>query len=253
MVLLFFLLFSFFPTSFAEKNSAMITFSDQMKNINFDGKWTSYYEWKESSLNEIGESLKIRSAHYENFVYIFVDVLHDSSLDIGSDRTTICFDTSNNKSKIPDSDDYCFIGVLERESGFTLQGGGSFATKSFFNTIPNHDDLIVIGAVSDQNDRYSKQPHPSYEFKIPTDLIGRSDHYGFYVESFDAKSGNSISWPSQITKKSPIDIPGPQYWGDMISIDKSLPEFPLPFLIFTIFASLVILLEKYRRLHMVHH
>ena len=221
----------------------MITLSSNMDKIIFDGKWSFKKEWKSSSAN-IDGALKIRSAHQDNFIYIFVDVLSDSSLDIGSDRTLICFDAKNDKSSYPDLNDYCFVGILGRDIGFTLQGGSPFATKSFFQSIQNNEELIIVGGISNENDRYSQQPHPSYEFKIPTDLISRSNHYGFYVESFDAKSGKSYTWPANIDKKFPTHIPGPEFWGDMISIDKSLPEFPVPVLLLSILVMTMIILSK---------
>ena len=239
------ILISSIQTSFAESEPVMITYSDKMNFIEFDGKWTSFSEWKESSLNSIGSDVKIRSAHFGNFIYVFVDVLHDSTLDKGSDRAVICFDPDNSKSITPDTNDFCFISILDRQTGFTLQGGSPFKNKSYFTQIKNHDDLITIGAVSDSNDRYLKTPHPSYEFKIPTELIQRSSNYGFYVETFDANSGESKTWPGGISKNSPMEIPSPKFWGDMISIDKTLPELPLPLLIFTIMILSMIILSRY--------
>lgn len=233
-----------FQSSFAENESILITYSDRMNFIEFDGKWSFKSEWKQSSLTSMGESTKIRSAHYDDFIYIFVDVLYDSSLDKGSDRAIICFDPDNSKSSIPGDDDYCFVAILDREVGFTLVGDSPFSSKSNFKQIPNHRDFIAIGAVSDQNDRYLKSPHPSYEFRIPTDLIQRSNYYGFYVETFDAKSGESQTWPENIPKKSPMSIPSPNFWGDMISPDKSLPEFPFPILLFVIMLLTIIIMSR---------
>jgi len=233
----------------------MITLSDRMGSIIFDGKWTFFTEWKASSLNSLGESLKIRSAHYGDYIYIFVDVLTDFSLDKGYDNATICFDYNNTKSSLPDENDYCFVAILDREVGFTLRGGSSIATN-YFEKIPNYPGYIAIGGVSDENDRYNKTPHPSYEFKIPTDLIGRSSTYGFYVETFDAKTSNSMTWPGGIFKQSPLHIPSPDLWGDMISPDKSLPEFPLPYLLLAIlFISMIIMSRKlnYGRLRINIH
>jgi len=238
------LLFSNVQTSYGESEPVMITYSDKMNGIVFDGKWTFFSEWKSSSVNQVNELLKIRSAHHDEFIYIFVDALYDSSLEIGSDRSLICFDSQHDKTISSDSNDYCFQAILGRDSGFTLQGGTSFASKSFFQQIPNHQDFIAIGEISDGNDRYSKQPHASYEYKIPIDVISRSNSYGFYVEAFDAKSGKSVTWPANIVKKTPTHIPGPNFWGDMISIDKSLPEFPLPILILVVLVMTVILLSK---------
>jgi hypothetical protein len=222
----------------------MITISHKMNDVIFDGKWSFFSEWKGSSLNELDNSLKIRSAHYEDFVYIFVDSIYDTSLDIGSDRAVICFDSQNNKSEIPDINDHCFIAILDRENGFTYRGNSPFGIKSNFEKISNHDDFIAIGSISDSNDRYSKIPHPSYEFKIPTEVIGRSSNYGFYVETFDAKTGNSLIWPPGIDKKSPMSIPSPKFWGEMISPDKSLPEFPLPIFIMTILIFSMIIMSR---------
>jgi len=232
-------------TSFAESEPVMITFSDKMNFIEFDGRWTSFSEWKESSLNSIGSGVMIRSAHYGDFIYIFVDVLHDSTLDKGSDRAMICFDHDNSKLLIAEKNDYCFVSILDRETGFTLQGDSPFQSKSNFKKISNHQDFIAIGAVSDTNDRYLKSPHPSYEFKIPTDLIQRSSNYGFYVETFDANSGESKTWPGNISKKSPMEIPSPSMWGEMISIDKTLPEIPFPLLILTIMILTMIIMSRY--------
>jgi len=243
-------------TSYADTEPVLITWSDRMNSIIFDGKWTFLTEWKPTSLNSMEGSIKIRSAHQGDYIYIFVDVLSDFSLDKGSDNAVICFDYNNTKSSLPDENDYCFIAILDREVGFTLRGGSFLATTSYFEKIPNHPDYIAIGGVSDENDRYSKTPHPSYEFKIPTDLIGRSSTYGFYVETFDAKTANSLTWPANIFKKSPLHIPSPEVWGDMISPDKSLPEFPLPHLLLAIlFISMIIMSRKlnYGRLRINIH
>lgn len=122
----------------------------------------------------------MRTAHQDNHIYIFVDVLSDTILDKGADRTTICFDTNNDKSTTAKDDDYCFVAILGREEGFVMQGGSSLALHSNFHGIPSHVDFIVIGNVSNENDHYSNIPHASYEFRIPTDLVGRSNTYGFF-------------------------------------------------------------------------
>lgn len=247
---LFYILFIFsfilvinFQKSSAETENILITYSSKMNQIEFDGRWSHFSEWKESSLNSIGDYVKIRTAHYENYIYVFVDVLSDSTLNKGSDRTVICFDSENNKSNIPDNDDYCFIAILERENGFILQGGSPFGSKGNFQIIPNPKEFFAIGAVSNENDRYSHMPHPSYEFKIPTDLISRTSEYGFYLETFDASSGKSLTWPNNTPKISPEKIPPPVFWGELISIDKSLPEFSLPIIMLTISLVSIIIIS----------
>jgi len=211
----------------------MITSSPFMEEIIFDGKWTHRTEWKASSLNTIPENsstIFLRSAHQGNFVYFLIDAVFDTNLDKGSDRAIICFDTQNDKTEIPDNNDFCFVATLGRNSGSTLQGGSPLIFTSNFKNIKNHDDFIGISGYSDENDRYSKTPHASYEFRIPTDLISRSNVYGFYVGVYDYDSGKIYSWPENIVVEHPLNIPSPSLWGELVSPDKSLPEFELPIL-----------------------
>jgi len=246
LILTFFFSIYSFSQSYAEVDPILITFSGYIGSVDFDGKWTFFSEWKESSLNSAGNTI-IRSAHKDNFIYIFIDVLDDHSLDIKSDRAMICFDPNNSKSKIPENDDYCFSSSLKNKLGYTMKGNSQSMENNYFENIPNHEDFIAIGEISDHNDRYSEIPHPSYEFRIPTDLITRSNHYGFYLETFDAASNQTNTWPPNITSNSSSRIPGPEYWGDMISPDRSLPEFPFPIVFFFVILFLAIILS--RKLH----
>ena len=204
----------------------MITKSSDLNQVTFDGKWTHTTEWKRSSENlaryDQG-TVYLRTAHQGNFVYVFLDVAIDTHLDKETDKAIICFDTENDKTEFANSDDYCFIATLGKKTGSTLQGGSSLDTNDFQN-IQNPEGFIGIGAVSDENDRYSKIPHTSYEFRIPTDLIGRSDNYGYYVGVYDDFTNTTYSWPIEIVLDE-FKIPSPKLWGEIISPDKSLPEF----------------------------
>jgi len=219
----------------------MITKSPNMDQVTFDGIWTHETEWKKSSLNSITTdqgTIYLRTAHQGNFVYVFLDVTVDTHLDKDVDKAVICFDTENDKNEFADSNDYCFTAILGENVGSTLQGESSLVANNFQN-IPNVEGFIGIGAVSDENDRYSIIPHASYEFKIPTDLIGRSDNYGYYVGIYDDFTKTTYSWPSEIVLDE-FKIPSPKLWGEIISPDKSLPEFDLPFL--ALVSSLVLIL-----------
>ena len=219
----------------------MITKSPNMDQVTFDGIWTHATEWKKSSLNSITTdqgTIYLRTAHQGNFVYVFLDVILDTHLDKGLDKAVICFDTENDKNEFADSNDYCFTAILGENVGSTLQGESSLVANNFQN-IPNVEGFIGIGAVSDENDRYSIVPHASYEFRIPTDLIGRSDNYGYYVGIYDDFTKTTYSWPSEIVLDE-FKIPSPKLWGEIISPDKSLPEFDLPFL--ALISSLVMII-----------
>lgn len=233
----------------------MITISDKMNDVIFDGRWTNKGEWKNSSLDTLSYSdntaIQLRTAHQRNFIYIFVDVVSDTHLNKGSDRVLVCFDTKNDKTSKSGSDDYCFMSVLGRNTPMTFQGGSPFALNGYFKKIPNPEGLIGIGAVSDENDRYSKIPHPSYEFRIPTDFIGRSNNFGFYVGVFDSQSNKVYSWPQEIFVDRPFQIPSPSTWGELVSLDNSLPEFEWQLLVLVLGFIFTLLVTKFRNAR--HH
>ncbi|MHB8601226.1 MAG: hypothetical protein ACYC6W_00020 [Nitrosotalea sp.] len=239
-------------TAFAE--SIDITQSDVMNKVIFDGKWTYFYEWKRSSFTDLsyndGTRIELRTAHQNNFIYVFIDNLSDTSIDKGADSATICFDTKDNKNLKPDSNDYCFVAILNGSNSFVLQGGSPLGINSNFKKIDNPPGFIGISSVSDANDRYTDVPHTSYEFRIPTDLVGRSDMYGFYVGVYDSHSNKMYSWPQGITVDSLLKIPSPNKWGDLVSPDKSLPEFQWPIL--ALVSSLAIIIYMTRRSVVFH-
>jgi hypothetical protein len=207
-----------------------ITVSGAMDKIQFDGKWTNITEWKQTSLNEYyydkQETIILRSAHQGNFVYIFLDAITDTNIDTKEDYAVVCFDTQNEKNQIPDSNDYCFMTTLDGGMGITYQGNSQIEDVRF-EKIQNHPDFIALSTVSDQYDRYSQIPHASYEFKIPTELIGRQNIYGFYFTVYDKHADKFYSYPQNVTSGF---IAPPVQWGEIYSPDKSLPEFGLPLL-----------------------
>lgn len=220
-----------------------ITYSGTMDRVIFDGKWTFEQEWKQSSLDtylyEDGNRIVIlRSAHQGDFVYIFIDAVTDESLDNNLDYAIICFDSENNKNIIPDSGDYCFTSMLDGNTGITLQG----TNNDGFVKMENHSELITIGGTSDQNDRYSGVPHVGYEFKIPTDVIGRNSVYGFYFLVYDDHTKTYYTYPSGLSSDGQIS--SPDTWGEIYSPDKSLPEFYIPLLIIVLGFSFVIFLSR---------
>lgn len=217
-----------------------ITISSRMSDVIFDGKWSFLQEWKESSLTQIDGHdgpIYIRTAHWQNYVYVMIDAASMTRFEKNSDRATVCFDKNDTKSIIANSSDYCFIAVLDGPT-FVLQGGSPIVLGGNFKNISSPLDFIAIGGVSDSNDRYTTAPHPTYEFKIPTELVGRSNHYGFYVSVYDSIRNNIYSWPSNITDNT-LTIPSPQTWGELVSPDNSLPEFPYP--VFTFILAIAVM------------
>ena len=219
-----------------------ITFSHTMNKIIFDGKWSFEYEWKASSLNtylyDDGTEIILRSAHQDNFVYLFLDAISDPYLDKMSDYAVVCFDTKNDKTTIPNSNDYCFTEHLEEKNSFTYRGDDTSPQNNYFKKVSNPVGFMGISAVSDHNDRYTPMPHPSYEFKIPTATIGRESVYGFYFLVYDGHTKKTYSYPENIKLENSTIAPSPSVWGEIYSPDKSLPEFDFPVL--ALFLSLVL-------------
>ena len=235
--------------AFAISEPILITISPSMEHVIFDGKWTNYLEWKQSSHNmyayDNGEMIiHLRTAHFGDYIYVFVDPVNDLTLDKKMDEATICFDGKNNKNQIYDNDDFCFSVSLETDQGNTFQGTLIDDTKTIMKKITNPDNFIAISTVSDENDRYTTTPHPSYEFKIPIEMLNRSDNYGFYLSVYEASLDKFYSWPENSTQENSSNFPSPSKWGDIVSPDKSLPELNLPILIFTILIFTIILVQS---------
>ena len=168
----------------------------------------------------------------------------------GSDSAIVCIDGSNDKEKIPNTSDYCFVATLGEKSSFTLQGGSPLGINGNFRKIPNPRDFIGIASVSDQNDRYTTVPHASYEFRIPINLSGRSDVYGFYTSVYFGHANKFYSFPSTSTPSSLFEIPPPATWGEIVSPDKSLPEFSWPTVLLLSGVLFVIYFTKMRSGHL---
>jgi len=233
IIILFLLIIPALQSTNAEP-SILISKSDTIEKAIFDGKWTERLEWKQSSWDIIKfqkiESVHLRSAHQGDFIYILLDVVADQTLDHISDKALVCIDSKNDKTIIAGDDDYCFQASLDANQGFVYQGGSQLALNGHFKKILNTHGFIGVGGKSDQNDKYSKIPHASYEFKIPLELFGRSDIYGFYFYVYDASTSQYYSWPGGVIPSNPFDIPSPSKWGLLVSPDKSIPEFELPLL-----------------------
>jgi hypothetical protein len=211
----------------------MITESPKMQTTVFDGKWTDSYEWKQTTKTDLftEEQIYIRTAHYKDFIYVMIDHITDNSIDVHSDKVIVCFDTENKKSKKPTKNDYCFQATMGLTNGVILQGDSPSAISGYFKKIQSHKEFIAVGTKSGEDNRYSQRPHVIYEMKIPIEVIGRSDNYGFLVYVYDHNTNSVMTWPKDIVLNDRKNIPAPSEWGNLISPDKSLPEFNVPILL----------------------
>jgi len=236
---------SFFLSAYAINDEPIFIsenniFSDK---IIFDGKWTYETEWKATTLKtlnfENGTKIHFRITHDDRFIYAFFDVINDNLFMKISDRALLCLDTVDNQNEKPDTNDYCFIAQLGSKNGAVFQGGSNLPSKNYYKKISNPMDYIAIGEISDENDRYSKIPHTSYEFRIPTELTGRTDVYGIFLQVYDYPSGKIYTWPD----KSSSDISKPNTWGKLISPTKSIPEFEHPLIIFLSLSAVLLFIN----------
>jgi len=219
--------------SFANEQT-VITKSFTMNKVVFDGKWTELREWKETAWIPLYGSrtdVNIRIAHQDNFIYIMLNVALDDTINKGKDKAIVCFDGQNDKTQIPNENDFCFISTLGRSSGVVLQGGSPLKSTYHFRNIPAPDDFIAISSSSGAADRYTGVPHPSYEYKIPIELFGKENIYGFYVGIYDSHEKKLHTWPTNVQVNNTLKVPSPSVWGEIISPDKSIPEFPMSILI----------------------
>jgi len=217
-----------------DSQSIPITIDDELNEKIFDGKWTHVTEWKHSSLvymRSESTQVTLRISHLGDFIYVLVDAVHDTTPDEQKDHAMVCFDTKIDNNTKPDTNNYCFISKLGSEKGVTLRW--SEESQSFEMT-ESHSELIIVGGISDENDRYSKVPHASYEFKIPLELFGRYDSYGFFASSYDHSKTEFYTWPFGAQVSAESEIPDRLSWGFIYSPDKSLAEYELPISIFLI-------------------
>jgi len=213
-------------------------------SIVWDGKWTFLQEWKPTSEDILqfndGNELSVKTGHDRENLYVFLDFINEHQFKKFSDYGLICMISNKTTASSPQEDDYCFLVTLGSHNPLTFHGGGYLALTNDFMKIKNDPDLIAVGGISDDHDRYSSIPHASYEFKIPIKVVGRSDMYEFYAATYDAQSGKIYSWPQNVTNNSFPAVPPPSKWGELISPDKSIPEFPYPVIIMS-FATMAII------------
>jgi len=246
-VLIFSLIVTFSSNySYASSESILITSSTKMNDVVFDGTWTFPEEWKFTSFDQFNfkdnNVVVLRSAHQDDFIYLYIEAVNDTTLDKGIDKATICIDGKNNKNKISDYDDYCFSATLGKKQGIIFQGGSINAITGNFQKIVNPENFIAISNISNEKNRYSVIPHPTYEFKIPIEIIQRSDNYGFFISVYDGNSNTFYTWPNESSRETFFKIPSPSTWGNIISPDKSIPELsmPLTILLFSILTIIII-------------
>lgn len=229
---LFFLIISLFVLSglnaYAEEK-IFITITSKHTQPIIDGTGSYKNEWKDSSEDIFmygdGARLALRSVHDRDNIYILLDLVTDTIENRYKDQAIVCFDSKDDGGDRPDANDYCFVAAFGSSSFITYRGGGQFAVNSNLDRIGNPEGVEAKAGVSNQFDLYTHVPHMFYEFKVPVELLGRSNTYGLYTAVFDGNTNALYNWPS-INKENYPYIIAPKQWGKLVSPDNSLPEFP---------------------------
>ena len=232
-----------FPIVYADE--LFITFTDADSEIILDGKWSNAHEWKKSSETIITQdnkkSFALRYAHNYEQIFVLIDVVDDISANSLKDKSLLCFEAETTESSIIDeSKIYCFEKMLDGNLVTLIKNVETL--ESSYKKIKNPPNVVATSGLSDQNDRYSKIPHISYEFQIPIDIIGRSNEYNVYVEVFDAETNSIMTWPSNPDVTESF-LTNSTEWGKMISPDKSIPEFPSPLIVFAILIVTILVIQ----------
>ena len=238
----------FYPHLVFAQPQIFTTLRGGTDSIIWDGKWSYLQEWKPMSEDILryndGNELAVKTGHDRENLYVFLDFFTENQFRKFSDYGVVCAVANKTIESYPQKDDYCFLVSLGSHNPVTLQGGGDLAMTNHFMNIENDPNLIAVGGVSDNHDRYSYIPHSSYEFRIPIKIIGRSDIYGFYVATYDAQTKKVYSWPQNITNTEFPSIPSPSGWGELVSPDKSLPEFPYPAIMMLLSTMVIIYMSR---------
>ncbi len=217
-------------------------------SIVWDGKWSYLQEWKPMTENILtftdGNELSVKTGHDRQNLYVFLDFISEEQFKKKSDYGIVCVTANKTMESNLQKDDYCFLAALGSYNPLTFQGGGDLAATNHLVKIQNDPNLIAVGGISDEHDRYGGPPHTSYEFKIPIKAIGSSDVYNFYAAAYDAKTNKVYSWPQNVTSNEFPAIPSPAQWGELISPDKTLPEFPWPIFMMILAFSLTIFVTR---------
>lgn len=223
------------------------TYRDDGNNTIWDGKWTFLQEWKRTSLaTAYGENFVIRVGHDYKSLYVFLDLLSQQKITKYSDYAIVCITSDMDLEERLKNDNHCYFVTQGSNNPLTFQGGGILGSNNYLIKIKNDPNLIAVGGISSESDRYTSVPHTSYEFRIPINDIGRSDVYRFYTSVYDSNENKVYSWPESLPEKVFPNIPSPSSWGQVISPDKSLPEFPLANLTM-IFAFILIFFFTWKR------
>lgn len=242
MKIVYFLMISLvinFPIIFAEE--LFITYTDTDSEIIYDGKWSFKTEWKKSAYTTVEQNFEklfvLRYAHNYEEILVFIDVIADKSINILKDKSVLCFKSQTNEK----NPSYCFEKIYDGELTTLVKNPDTLENQ--YKKIKNHPNTLAISGISDKYNRYVNDLHISYEFKIPIDLIGRSDVYDFYVAIFDDETNQIISWPLT-SEKSEFFILKNDDWGQLISPDKSIPEFPFPIIILIVLIGTTLIIQS---------
>lgn len=232
------LLFTSVPMAvLAQESEGLISIPMTQEAPTIDGIWTNGGEWQDASEtlmkdDESGYMAYLRTMHNKSHIFVLIDFVSDQSDNV-NDRGSVGIGGVDDEYD-PTSDDFWFTSKPAVYQG-TGEGGLEF--RSAWEEIATFPLVHVGEGFNGQNNPYEVENHKIYEFAISVDLIQPRNEYRFYASVQDKDSRVIIRWPSDVTEAPYLDTLGehhphtPTEWGAIISVDKSIPEFPQAFLI----------------------
>jgi hypothetical protein len=208
------LLQSFLLASYSFENVFILVSGQDQPNISIDGRQTDISEWSGANRQTVesqdGAPFMLLAVHDSDYLYLRLE-LGDQS-EHSTDQAYICFDTDHDGGSF-DEGDYCFyIGMTEKQLK-AIQGIGEDSAERWREANP--EGAAASSGISEST--YISTPHAFYEFRIPLELVGDSDEFGFYALVIDGNTDKRYDIPS--TGRSSMIVPDPYRWGLMVFLD----------------------------------
>ncbi len=233
LILSVFVGISLIPTVYADGNFIKMPYAEIEPII--DGKYTLESEWNDAKLTKFqsnGHDFYMQTKQDDNFVYLFFDGV-DFQADPTDNSTSVryqvlsCFDVNADKADKKQPDDFCLIQTVYNEFGKLVRtenaelkytSEGESLDKSMVH------DYEAMWAFGNDNDKFEKSNHLSYEIKIPKESVMSKDRFGFNFRMFFGSASDDlvqlsdgVIWPPESDKDNPST------WGTL-SMTKQIPS-----------------------------
>ncbi len=138
------------------------------------------------------QNSEVRIKHDQNFVYMVIEAVEDSSPSVG-DMAWVAFDTSHNGGQ-PGSDDHAFAMHWTSSDTYGTamhQGNGT----GWGSAMPPAQGILEASGMSSTNCPQGGG-HLMYEMRIPRSVLGQGSSMGMMAYAFDGFTRSGMRWPA---------------------------------------------------------